>query len=297
MPDYFKDKNIQPMLLKEQEKPFDDPNYLFEVKFDGMRAIIYVSNTEITIKSRNGKVLNDMFPELLELKKIVKNNCIFDGEIIVMNNNVPDFSKLQERISLKNPQRIMSVSKEQPVTFIVFDILYKDKLLVDKTLMERKKILDNYQNNKYFVKSLYIKNDGIKLFKLTKKNKLEGIIAKRINSTYQIGKRSNDWIKIKHVHDSEFYIGAYKESKDKNVVSLAIGNLVNNKLKYVGKVTIAKKRSEYKAIKSLNMVTNVFEGFADKTYVYIEPKLQCTVEYLTKTKNGHLRHPVFKSLY
>lgn len=297
MPDYFKDKNLQPMLLKEQERPFDDPNYLFEIKFDGMRAIIYVSNTEIIIKSRNGKILNNIFPELIELKKMVNNNCIFDGEIIVMNNNIPDFSKLQERISLKNFQKIMSLSEDYPVTFIAFDIIYKDKLLVDKQLIERKRILDSYQDNKYFVKSLYVKNKGIKLFNLTKKNKLEGIIAKKIDSTYQIGKRSNDWIKIKHVHDSEYYIGAYKESKEKNVVSLAVGELRNNKLKYVGKVTISKKRCEFEIIKGLNKVASIFEDFFDKNYTYIEPKLQCTIEYLTKTKNGHLRHPVFKKLY
>ena len=99
MPDIFFNKNIKPMLLTEQNKPFDNSQYLFEIKFDGMRAIIYVSNNDIVIKSRNGKVLNNLFPELLDIKKIVKGQCIFDGEIVLLDNGLPDFSKLQNRIA------------------------------------------------------------------------------------------------------------------------------------------------------------------------------------------------------
>ena len=295
MPDIFFNKNIKPMLLTEQNKPFDNSQYLFEIKFDGMRAIIYVSNKDIVIKSRNGKVLNNLFPELLDIKKIVKGQCIFDGEIVLLDNGLPDFSKLQNRIALKNSHKILISSQKNPATFIVFDIIYKDYNLIDKELIKRKKILANFKDTNFFVKSPYFIGEGKKLYKLTKKYNLEGIIAKKIDSMYQIGKRSDDWIKIKHMSDSEFYIGAYKEEKNKSTANLVIGEMQNGKLKYVGKVIIGKNKTDFIKIKEIDKVINSFLDFSDFSYTYVKPTI-CTIKYLNKTKNGKLRHPIFKSL-
>lgn len=295
MPNFFNNKNIKPMLLTEQKNPFDNPQYLFEIKFDGMRAIIYVSNNEIVIKSRNGKILNDLFPELLEIKKLVKEKCIFDGEIVILENGFPDFSKLQNRIVLKNSNKILVSSQNNPATFIAFDILYKNNSLVDNELIKRKKILATFKDTNCFVKSPYILEKGKKLYKLTKKFNLEGIIAKKIDSVYQAGKRSEDWIKIKHVLDNEFYIGAYKEEENKFVANLVIGEMQNDKLKYVGKVTIGKNKKDFIRIKEIKKEINSFEDFNDPNYTFVKPTL-CTIKYLTKTKNGKLRHPVFKTL-
>ena len=122
----FKNKNIKPMLLHEENKPFDDENYLFEMKFDGIRALIYVSPKEIVIKNRKGFIVNDTFPELLEIQKYIKKECIFDGEIVLMQDNKPSFSKLQERSLLKNKKKIEYFKDNGYVFETLYDILEGD---------------------------------------------------------------------------------------------------------------------------------------------------------------------------
>ena len=294
MLDFYKDKNMKVMLLSEQDLPFNDKNYMFELKFDGLRTLIYVSKKEIIIKNKNGKIINDIFPELLKIKELVNKSCIFDGEIVLMEEGKPNFSKLQERIMLKDKIRINYLKKNNPVTFVVFDILYEDKNLLELSLIKRKKILNKYKDTKYFIKSRYILEEGVALFKLTQKHNLEGIVAKKIDSIYQVGKRSKDWIKIKNLKDEEYFIGGYKDEKNK--VSLLLGKLENKNLLFVGKVPIEKNKEDYKIIKNQKVSNNCFEDFDNLTYTYIIPKLKCIVKYLEKTNHGHLRQTIYKGL-
>lgn len=289
----FDDKNIKPMLLHEENKPFNDEDYLFEMKFDGIRALIYVSPKEIVIKNRKGFIVNDTFPELLNIKKSIKKECIFDGEIVLMQDNKPSFSKLQERALLKNKGRIEFYKENFPTTFVCFDILYENKNLMNLSITKRKEILSKYKDNEYFVKSRVVDTKGKELFKFIKKNDLEGIVAKLKTSEYIPGSRTKEWIKIKNVKDEDFYICAYEERE--NVLSVIIGEKVDKKYKYVSKVVVGKKRKDYELIKSCEKCKNYLEDF-DENYIFIKPKYKCTIEYLEKTKNNHLRHPVFKGI-
>lgn len=167
------------MLLSEEFLPFDSEDYLFELKFDGTRALIYAGPDNITIKNKRGFILNDVFPELLSIQNNIKHKCIFDGEIIVMDEGKPSFNKLQERSLLKNSLKINYLKESMPACFVAFDILYEDEDLTHLPLIKRKRILDKYDNSKVFVKSKYVLKEGIKLFKLTKKKGLEGIVAKK----------------------------------------------------------------------------------------------------------------------
>jgi len=154
----------QPMLLKEIEQPFNSKDYIYEVKFDGIRAIIFVSPKSLKIKSRHNKDLTYLFPELQSLKKLVTTKTIFDGEIILMENNLPSFSKLQTRCHLKSMDKINYQARENPVLFMCFDILYEKKELTRLPLIERKKILDKYPENDYFSKCIYLSERGKDLF-------------------------------------------------------------------------------------------------------------------------------------
>ena len=293
--DLFK-KSIKPMLLIEQEKVFNDKDYLYEIKFDGIRALLYIDSDSVTIKNRKTYDMTKLYPELNILKKIVGNKkCIFDGEIVVMDNGKPSFSKLQERSHLKDLKKIKYFEDNYPVTFVCFDILYENNDLTNKTLLERKKILSKYKDNDYFVKTK-IFDDGIKLFKSVKKLDLEGIIAKKKNSTYTIGERVNDWIKIKNIKDDDYYIGGYLDKDDSFVISLLIGEYKDNKFKFVSKVTLGKKKDDYKIIKKAKVCKSKFLDFDNPEYTYIEPTIKCTVSFLEKTKSGHLRHPIFKNI-
>ena len=238
------EKEFTPMLLKEVDKPFDSSNYLYELKFDGIRSLIYVSQDTFKIKSRQNIDLTNLFPELKIIQKNIKRKVIFDGEIISLENNLPSFPKLQKRIRLKNKIKVNYYSKEEPVIFIVFDILYENKDLTNISLIKRKEILNKYPDNNYFIKSKYIFNKGKKLYQEIKKINLEGIIAKQINSLYYINERTDNWLKIKNYQENTFYIGGYQINK--NTISLLLGEYRDKDFYYVGKATIGMNNSFYK---------------------------------------------------
>lgn len=175
----WNNKNWTPMLLSEQKEIFNSKDFIYEVKYDGIRALIFVTPKKIIIQSRKKQDITHLYPELSSIKKLVKKPTIFDGEIICFENKMPSFSKLQERNHLKSTFKIKYQSKINPSLFVCFDILYDNKSLLNMNLMERKKILNRYNNSKNFYKVLYVENDGISLFKKIKKVGLEGIVAKK----------------------------------------------------------------------------------------------------------------------
>lgn len=193
------------MLLSEIPFNFSD-NYLYEIKFDGIRAIIYASPKSITIKTRNNIDVTHLFPELFSIKDLVTKNTIFDGEIVLLENNKPSFSSLQKRLRIKNKDKINAASINNPVTFVVFDILYLNKSLLNKKLIDRKKILDKFNDTEYFVKSKVF-SDGENLFKSVRDLGLEGIVAKEKTSLYYPNIRTKEWIKLKNIKQDYFYIG------------------------------------------------------------------------------------------
>lgn len=290
----WENRNWSPMLLKEVDKPFNSNNYIYELKFDGIRAIIFANKKEIKIQSRNKKDLTHLFPELQILTESINKNVIFDGEIIAFNNKIISFGKIQERIHLKNEDKIKTASLTNPVVFIVFDILYENKDLTNLPLSERKKYLKNYKDNDFFIKAKAINKNGINLFNNVKKMKLEGIVAKIKTGKYYINKRTSEFIKIKNIQRDEFIIGGYEKKKN-NILSLAIGEYINKDFHFVGKVSISKKNSIYDKIKNSKISKNYFCDFSENIS-YIKPSISCHIEYTERTKNNHLRHPIFKDI-
>lgn len=284
-----------PMLLEEYSSAFDNPDFLYEIKFDGIRALIHVGPKFLKVFSRHGKDITKLYPELKNIQKLVSQNMIFDGEIITFKNGLPDFLALQKRSNISNLSKIDYFSKYFPVCFMAFDCLYQTKDLTKLPLLERKSILNKIKDSEYFIKVQYVLNDGIKLFKKTKEVGLEGIVAKKISSTYQAGTRSENWIKIKHFCDEEFYVGGFIKNKIK--VSLLLGEYRNNHFLYVGKVSISKNSSFYKLlIKQVKRKTTPFANYQDNLAVYLTPKLKCEVTYLHRTNTNNLRQPVLKKI-
>ncbi len=284
----FKEKNIFPMLLKEIEKPFNSDNYIYELKYDGYRAIVYVSNKEVTVRSRNNKDITKLYPELQSLKKLVsKEKVVFDGEIITMDGNRPSFSKLQARSHLKNIIKIKELSLNSPVTFIAFDILYLDKNLTNLDLITRKKVLSNYQDTKNFVKSPIFPS-GIELFKQVKKLKLEGIVAKEKESIYLPHQRVNFWLKIKNFQKGYFYVHAYIFNELK--YSLYLGEYRGNLLYFVGKISVMPDNQIISKIKKTKRSSNLFVNCHDIAE-FIKPVNKVLVKYIERTDNLLLREP------
>ena len=285
----WKNRNFTPMLLKEIDKPFNSKKYYYELKYDGYRALIFVNKNEIYIQSRNKNDITFLYPELSNIKKIVNKNVIFDGEIVIFENNKPSFNKISKRSKLKNKNIIKKESINNPVIFIAFDILYENKDLTNLPLIERKKILEKYQDTDFFIKSKVYLNNGIKLYNFVKKNNLEGIVIKDINGLYHINNRTSDFIKVKNIKSDNFFIAGYINN-NKYTSSLVLCEKNNNDYIYVGKMLISKKNNIYEKILNIKKCKNYLK-IENNDITFIKPILSCKINYLERTKNGHLRHP------
>jgi bifunctional non-homologous end joining protein LigD len=239
------------------------------------------------------------FPELDQLHRYVKEKYILDGELIALNNGVPDFYEIQRRSILTDPFKMQLAGKKSPVSFVAYDIIYhKDSLVTDLPLIERKKLLEqNVKEIDRFAISRYIENNGIALYNVAEQQKLEGVVAKEKSSKYCFDKKSKDWIKIKYLKDMDFAICGYI-LKDKGMSSIILGQYnEENELIYKGHVTLGvslRKLNQYKYEKVNNPpIKDVPSGSNNEDAVWIEPTLVCTVEYMPNEK-GSLRQPVLK---
>ena len=289
----WNNKEWQPMLLHEVRKAFNDSDYIFELKFDGFRTILFASTKEVIIHNRKGQDITYLYPELQRIKKIVTKNTIFDGEIVMLENGVPSFQKLQTRVHLKDKEKILYQSKNNPILFMCFDILYENVDLTKYPLIERKKRLSKIKENDVFLKVKQISENGISFFKEVKKRNLEGIIAKHKSSIYEINTRTNQWLKIKNLKKNNFFIGGFIEKENNAIISLLLGEKKENKLFYVGKVIMAKKNKLYEKIKKMKpRKTSSFQNYHECA-TFIKPIHLCQVEYLERTNNNQLRQPIF----
>ena len=281
----FHNYKLKPMLLEEGDKPFNSKDYLYEIKFDGIRALIYVGKSSFKIISRNGNDLTSKYPELKDMQKIVGNHeVIFDGEIIATFHGLPSFSLLQKRNRIKKISD--KLVEEIPVCFVAFDILYDQHDLTSFSLTKRKDILKQYKENEHFIVSKVYK-EGMQLFKMVKKVGLEGIVAKKKSSKYYPGERTWDWVKVKNVHVDNYVVHAYLEKT--NTYSLFLGDDKTKDLKFVGKVSINKRHPLIMELKKLKKVDNQFVNLEEDA-IYIEPIKKVRVKYLERLKSGMLRH-------
>lgn len=295
--DIFTSKNISPMLIADQKEPFDDDEYIYELKFDGIRTLLYSDGESIEIRNKRNKELHPIIPELRNLCNNINGKVILDGEIIVMKHGKPDFYEVQKRALMTNYSKIELTSNLYPITFIAYDIIYKDgKELIDIPLLERKKILAEtvIECNRIAV-SKVVENKGVELFDLTKKNGLEGVIAKKKDSKYFYGRRSTDWIKFKNMIDDDYVVLGYIP-KQNSMTSLIIGQYTKDmEMIYIGHVTLGvsfNKLMQYNINKIDKPSRNIIPP-GNEDAVWLEPKIVVTVEYMFND-NNNLRQPVFR---
>lgn len=296
--DIFDEKNISPMLISEMQDPFDSEDYIYEIKWDGIRCVSYLDESTTDMRNKRNKLMIPIFPELEDLYKQVKVKCILDHELLVLKNGVPDFYEVQKRALMTNPFKIKLSSEKYPASIIAYDILYyKDKDITDLPITERKKYLqDVVIENKLISVSMYIENNGIMLFNLVKDKGLEGIVAKRKNSLYWQGKKSKDWIKCKVMSTEDCIICGYIP-KANNMTSLVLGQYDADTLIYRGHVTLGASlrilnQHKYKVI-DYSPFGYVPEGNNDA--VWLAPELVCIVESMPTEKDS-FRQPVFKGI-
>lgn len=295
--DLFDSKNVSPMLISEMKAPFDSPDHIYEIKWDGIRCISFLSD-KTDMRNKRNKLMIPLFPELENLYKQVKVKCILDHELLVLRNGVPDFYEVQKRALMSNQFKIKLAASKYPASIIAYDILYyKDKDITMLPLMERKKYLnDAIIENHLISVSRYVENNGIMLFNLVKEKGLEGIVAKRKDSLYWPGNRSKDWIKCKIMASDDCVICGYIP-KENNMTSLILGQYDDDLLVYKGHVTLGVSLRILNEHKYQIIDYSPF-GYVPKgneNAVWLAPELVCIVESMPTEKDS-FRQPVFKGI-
>lgn len=296
---------IKPMLAVAG-RPFDSPDFIYEVKWDGYRCLAYLDRKTI-LQSRNLLDITPAFPELAGLHRWVRMQpAVLDGEIVVPGEEGrPSFSRIQARGILADPLKIRHAALQSPAVFVAFDLLYcRGENIMPQPLHWRKgQLQEAVQPGDNLVISSFIETHGTTFFAACARQGLEGVMAKAKDSPYFPGRRSSYWRKIRYTRQGEFIIVGYEPGTGgRRLGALILGTCRQGRLAYRGKVGTGFDREEEQMLlvelKKLKAVPPPFEepvpGLTRPRWV--EPRLVCTVEYLEQTPDGHLRHPSYRGL-
>jgi bifunctional non-homologous end joining protein LigD len=295
----------EPMLATLVEQPFSDPNWLFEIKWDGVRAMAWIANGKVTLRSRNNIDITSRYPELGALPRaLAAREAVLDGEIVALDaHGRGDFQRLQERMHVRAPGE--KQIREVPVIYFAFDLIYCDGYdLRDVPLLERKQLLQRmlHANERYRYADHQIEH-GKELYELAKESGLEGIVAKRADSRY-VGDRSTSWAKLKVSQTLDAVVGGWTEARTEAIPfgSLLLGLYEGKKLRFIGHVGSgfdAKKHAELIArLKELRTTASPFENVPETNEkpFWVKPQLVARVKFGGWTQEKCLRHPVFLGL-
>jgi len=304
---------IRPMLATPIDEPFDNPAWLFEIKWDGYRAIGFIEDSSIRLVSRNHNDLTGQFSELRELPKFVKaRNAILDGEIVAIDEQGrPSFSLMQQRTGFQPGKRRLPGREGVPILYYAFDLLYLDGYDLRRVGLEkRKELLQSVLESGEIVRfSDHYPEKGRELFEVARQRGLEGILAKKRDSAYQ-EERTRDWLKIKITRRQECVIGGYTDPEGTRQYfgSLVLGLYdKSGHLIHVGQVGTGfdqKTLKEiYERLHPLETKTNPFHGEIGglRKVHFVSPKLVAEIkfsEWTHETAEGgmKLRAPVFLGL-
>jgi bifunctional non-homologous end joining protein LigD len=303
-------KEVSPMLATLADAPFTLDGWFFEPKLDGVRAIAYIKDGECRLSSRRGNNLTANYPAVCKGLSGYDENFVFDGEVVALDENGrPSFQYLQQSTGgLRSFGGNKDNVSEAILVYYVFDILYAaGKDLTDLPVVERKKILDAVLKTNETVRPVHsLGSDGLAVFQACTENGLEGIVGKREDSTYELGRRTRSWLKVKTSLSGEFLICGFTEgtgSRQRTFGSLLLGEHDSHgNLHFVGGVGTgfdAKKLgSLMKTMKPLITKQCPFKkkppGKLNPTWV--DPKLVVEVKFLERTQDNILRAPVYLHL-
>jgi len=295
---------LRPMLAVSSE-PFDSAGHLFEIKWDGYRCLSYLEGGATVLWSRNGVNLTGKFPELAGLHKRVKETpAVLDGEIVVFEKGKPSFAWLQSRGGM-NDRKNGRTSIERPAVFIAFDILFSNGRNVMELQLDRRKELleDMVDSGKEIIISQYIIKNGKDFYNACVSQGLEGAVAKKLNSIYLPGRRSSYWQKFRHTREADLVICGYQYgTSGRRLGSLVLCGYRDGRLAYQGKVGTGFSERESEALlEDLQKLEVAEEPLPipreeKRRTKFVRPMLVCSVEYLTTTGEGLLRHPVYRGI-
>jgi bifunctional non-homologous end joining protein LigD len=285
---------IKPMLATLIREPFDNPDWIFEVKWDGYRAIAEIRGREVSLYSRNQLALNQKYLQIVDSLRRCGFDAVIDGEIVTVDDQGrPDFQMLQN----------YGKSGRGHLLYYVFDLLYcEGRDLTNLPLVRRKELLKKILPPSPRLKfSDHVTKDGVLFFGAVREKGLEGMVAKHSQSVYRMGRRSRQWLKVKRQLTQEAVIGGFTEPRRgrKYFGSLVLGIFEGDALVYIGRSGggfTGKELREIRAkLDALRQTKSPFhvEPESDMTITWVKPKLVCEVAFQGWTEEGLMRQPVF----
>jgi bifunctional non-homologous end joining protein LigD len=298
---------IEPMMAKLAPKiPTPDDDWGFEFKWDGIRAVAYVEGGTVKLISRNGEEMTPRYPEIHAIGRALgSREVILDGEIVALDDKGrPSFEEIQQRMGLTSDSEIRRKMKEVPVTYMLFDVMWQDgHPLLNETYTDRRKALEKLKlKGASWQTPPYEKGGGKAMLEASAKAGLEGIVAKKLDSRYEPGRRSGAWQKVKNRNRQELVIGGWLEGEGRRrgyPGALLVGYYKDGKFVYAGKVgtgfTDATLDKLNKMMKPLARDKSPFDvGAPPRGAHFVEPKIVGEFEFVEWTKSGQLRAPAFK---
>lgn len=302
-------KRVEPMMARPAERlPRPDRDWGFEFKWDGIRALVFSQGGELRVISRTQEDLSRRYPELHGITEALgSHSAVLDGEVVALGpDGVPSFQELQQRMGLNNPTDVRRMAKKVPVAYLAFDLIYLDgRPLLKVPYQERRRLLaslglsaDHWQVPEFHA------GDGEAMLEASRRMGLEGLLAKRLDSAYEEGRRSAAWLKIKHHHRQEFVVGGWTTGEGKRsgaLGALLVGYREEGKLVYAGKVgTGFDDRTLDRLMEMLEPLArrgSPYEvGQPPRGAHFVEPRLVVEVEFANWTREGQLRAPSYKGL-
>jgi bifunctional non-homologous end joining protein LigD len=305
-------EELVPMLAKPSQLPGSEEDYGYEIKWDGIRALAFLDGGRIQLVNRNGRDISARYPELRELGEAVGAlPMILDGEIVSFDERGhPSFEQLQQRMHLNADGVIRRRSREIPVTYVIFDLLYLDgRSTLELSYRERRSLLEQlHLDGPTWRSPAHHTGSGRDFLAVSAEHGLEGIVAKRLDSPYRPGERTGEWLKIKNVNRQEFVIGGWLPGKGGRADlfgSLLVGYYDRSRetLRYAGGVGTGfdQRELEYltRELKKRSRPDSPFAPIGPKPPSrahFVEPELVAEIEFAHWTKERILRHSVYKGL-
>ncbi len=303
-------RTIEPMLASlGSESDLGDGQWAFEMKWDGIRALATIADGQVALMSRNGVDLTAAYPELTAIADAVDSDAVLDGEIVALDaSGRPDFGLLQRRMNLTKPAEITAIARTTPVRFFVFDLLESDgRSLMSDGYEQRRQSLERavHETGPVQVPPAF-DGDAAAAIAASRGLRLEGVLAKRRDSKYTSGRRTRDWLKIKHHLAQEVVIGGWRPGKGRRadqVGSVLMGIPDGAALRYVGRVGTGfsdrdlvdlggRLRSMERSVTAFDDIPRLEASDAR----WVEPSLVAEVEFAEWTATGRLRQPSWRGL-
>ena len=286
----------------------EDERWAYEIKWDGVRAISYLRDGGLHLESRNLRDISARYPELEALPEALGCDAVLDGEVVAFDEaGRPSFQTLQHRMHVANPAEVRKRMTEVPVMYVIFDVLWLDgTTTMGLPYEERRSVLEGLElSGPSWQTPVAHAGGGAALREATRAQGLEGIMAKQLRSTYEAGRRSRAWIKVKNVGRQEMVIGGWLPgggTREGRIGALVLGHYDDGgNLRFAGKVgTGFTERSLAELGERLRPLARDTSPFADpvpwREARYVEPQLVGEIEFTEWTRDGTLRHPSFKGL-